>query len=325
MTRGASFRIGLIGLGRHGQRYARHLAGDVPNATLVAIARRHPDQALPDFVPDDLPRYDDPERLIADERVDAVVAVVPPVLNARICAAAARARKPVLVEKPMAPDAALAREIAATARAHAGPVMVAHTLRYNRAIRAVRELLPCLGPPRRLLLTLTVPPRARPAGNPEFLGRGPLVDLGVHLLDLLHWWLAPAVLTTTCRITDRTAEGVDTGATATIETNEGCACVLRLGWEGEQSVGEGWLEGDRGSVRVDWLAHRLESQIGQEPPVAWTVEEAPAIPQVLRDFLDAAERRTPMPISAEDGLRAVLMAEACYEAAETARAVTLDL
>ena len=32
--------IGLIGLGRHGQRYAHHLLHDVPGARLVAMSRR---------------------------------------------------------------------------------------------------------------------------------------------------------------------------------------------------------------------------------------------------------------------------------------------
>ncbi len=34
-------RVGVIGLGRHGTRYAQHiLAGDVPNAVLTAVTRR---------------------------------------------------------------------------------------------------------------------------------------------------------------------------------------------------------------------------------------------------------------------------------------------
>jgi predicted ATPase len=33
--------IGLIGLGKHGSRYARHIVDELPDATLVAVCRRH--------------------------------------------------------------------------------------------------------------------------------------------------------------------------------------------------------------------------------------------------------------------------------------------
>ena len=32
--------IGLIGLGRHGSRYAKHILADLPDARLVAVSRR---------------------------------------------------------------------------------------------------------------------------------------------------------------------------------------------------------------------------------------------------------------------------------------------
>ncbi|MBH0190287.1 MAG: hypothetical protein HP492_00660 [Nitrospira sp.] len=45
MSKG-SLGIGLIGVGRHGMRYARHLLHDVSTASLKAVCRRHPEQGL---------------------------------------------------------------------------------------------------------------------------------------------------------------------------------------------------------------------------------------------------------------------------------------
>ena len=63
-----------------------------------------------------VPCYSDYYQLIADPQVQAVVVVTPPVLNREICAAVARAKKPLLVEKPLAITAEDARAIAREAQ-----------------------------------------------------------------------------------------------------------------------------------------------------------------------------------------------------------------
>ena len=66
--------IGLIGVGRHGMRYARHLLHDAPTAALKAVCRRHPEQGL------DLPGaeavsvYGEVRALIDDPSVEAIPA-----------------------------------------------------------------------------------------------------------------------------------------------------------------------------------------------------------------------------------------------------------
>src|SRR5262245_65872417 len=96
MTKLSSIGIGLIGVGRHGIRYARHILSDISGATLVAVCRRHPEQPL------DLPEggtirlYGNPGELIDDPLVDVVVLVMPPVYHRQIGLQAIRAGKPVL-------------------------------------------------------------------------------------------------------------------------------------------------------------------------------------------------------------------------------------
>ncbi len=40
MPRVPRLRLGLVGAGKHGLRYARHIVEDVPEAQLVALCRR---------------------------------------------------------------------------------------------------------------------------------------------------------------------------------------------------------------------------------------------------------------------------------------------
>jgi predicted dehydrogenase len=75
------------------------------------------------------------------EHIDAVVVATPPSTHVPLALAAMRAGKHVLVEKPLAPTAAGARTLVATA-AEAGVVlMVGHTFEYNPAVRKLAELV----------------------------------------------------------------------------------------------------------------------------------------------------------------------------------------
>jgi predicted dehydrogenase len=96
-------RIGLIGAGRHGSRYIHHLLHDLPGVSLAALCRKRIGEDVPSLSKAEIPVYGDYRALIVDPAVEAVVVVTPPSLCAEICLEAVRARKPMLVEKPLDP------------------------------------------------------------------------------------------------------------------------------------------------------------------------------------------------------------------------------
>ena len=94
--------IGLIGVGRHGSRYIHHLLHDLPGVSLTALCRKRIGEGLPSLPTAEIPVYGDYRALIADPMVEAVVVVTPPSLSLEICLEAVKARKPILIEKPLA-------------------------------------------------------------------------------------------------------------------------------------------------------------------------------------------------------------------------------
>lgn len=287
----------------------------------MAVARRHPELELPFPASGDLIVYPDPERLIADGRVDAIVAVTPPVLYPPICLAAAQARKPLLVEKPLAPTAELAQTMVdATTRASI-PLMVAHTLRFNASLLAFRDLLPKLGAVRELSVTLAVPARPRPAGNPGFLGRGPLLDLGVHVVDLARWLLGDDIDQVRCRLEPACSDDPEEKAEMEVRLKGGCRGILRIGWGGAERVGRAEAVGSTGRAQVDWGACEVMHTFHDCPPVRLSYEDRPTILETLRGFLRALTDGAPMPVPAEDGLAAVRLIDACYESARRGQVV----
>ena len=83
--------IGLIGLGKHGSRYARHIVEDLTDAALVAVCRRNRTEGEKLAAAYRCAFHGDYRDLVANPRVDAVVVAVPPMLHPTVVEAACRA------------------------------------------------------------------------------------------------------------------------------------------------------------------------------------------------------------------------------------------
>lgn len=135
------------------------------------------------------------QELVASPDVDIVCVATPNGLLAEIAIAALSAGKHVLVEKPMGRNLDEARAIRAAAQAAERQVKVGFNHRYHPAIaRAHRELSSgTIGSP--INARVRYGHGGRPGyerewrGNAELAGGGELTDQGVHVVDLLHWFV----------------------------------------------------------------------------------------------------------------------------------------
>src|SRR5689334_14459538 len=176
--------IGIVGAGKHGERYLRHVVADVPAARLVAIARRDTVRGEAQARSYGCRFYADAERLIDDPDVDAVVLVVPPTLNVALARRAAAAGKALLVEKPLATTLADCRAIAAAVATSGITAMVAHTLRFNAVVAAVRAEVPTIGPLHAAVITQRFEPsKLAWLDTRAVAGGGIIVHTGVHSFD----------------------------------------------------------------------------------------------------------------------------------------------
>ena len=316
--------LGIVGTGKHGSRYLAH-ARDVPAVRLAAIARRDRDAGERQAREYGCVFHADPEALIADPAVDAVVLVVPPVLNLWLVELAARAGKALLIEKPLARTLAECRAIAeATSRA-AVPVMVAHTLRFNAVVKAICDALPSIGALHAVALTQRFEPSPlawldRPAES----GGGIVLHTGVHSFDLLRYLTggeARRVTASASRVA--TCETEDTFA-ATVEMDDGVRAVIAgsratAGRSGSIEVAgrEGQLSGDH----LQGCAARLVGTTRTPLPVGAAVMTVQA---TLAEFAAALGSRRPPAITLADGAKSVAIAEACYRAIERGSVASVE-
>lgn len=317
-------RLGLAGLGIHGLRYAEHLLqGDVPGASLAAVSRadaeagrRWADERGVAFV-------HDPRELPARPDVDAVIAALPPDLHPGVVHASLDRGTPILVEKPLAADVASADAIVERVRRTAVPLMVAHTLRFDPLVLALRERAADLGP----LRLVAVNQRFEPTDRAWIDRAGPggaLLNTAVHGFDLMRFLTGAEPVSVSAEVASVVTRETEDEVVALVRLEPGP--VLGTLDNARTTAGRSGrieLVGERGQVWGDHVHRTLFSIEGRRQTDLGRVEPAPTVPATLRAFVDAVVRGAEMPCSARDGAVAVRMADAARTSAVEGRRVTL--
>jgi len=318
--------LGLIGVGRHGMRYARHIMQDLPGAVLQAVCRQHPQRGLELPGADEVTVYGEPQSLIDDPSVEAVIAVAPPAFSPDICRSAVDARKPLLVEKPLAVSAADAQAMVMAARQAGVPLMTAQTLRFDAAIQEMLKRRACIGRSERMHLTSHVEPKQTAPNHAEGYGkRGALLEIGVHLLDLVRFLTGEEVREVSCRMDHVPPTAPDTVVSGRLVTQGGMVCLLDIARLPDERVGVVEWIGSQGRAVADWPRRRFRwvGNGGESDDIEFPPSQT--VLSTLSAFLRAVECGTPMPITGEDGCRAVDIADACYRSAQAGGAcVTVE-
>jgi predicted dehydrogenase len=131
----------IIGLGRWGQNLVNSVQGKSDAIRFVAGAVRHPARAEAYAREKGFPLHDSYDKALADPKVDAIVLATPHTRHAEQIIAAAKARKPVFTEKPLA---LTAKSAAAAVRACAKAkvtLAVGYNWRFQPALQEIRRML----------------------------------------------------------------------------------------------------------------------------------------------------------------------------------------
>ncbi|HSS20434.1 MAG TPA: Gfo/Idh/MocA family oxidoreductase [Pyrinomonadaceae bacterium] len=201
-------RWGMIGCGDVTEVKSGPGFQKADHSTLVAVMRRNGMLAKDYAERHGISRwYDDAAKLIHDPDVDVVYIATPPSSHKQFTLMAARAGKPVYVEKPMALNFGECQEMTAACKTAGVPLFVAYYRRAlprflkikelvnSEAIGRVRFVSVALYQPASDLNVATPPPwRVVPAIS----GGGLFVDLASHTLDLLDYIFGPIVSVQGC-------------------------------------------------------------------------------------------------------------------------------
>ena len=297
-------------------------------------------------------RYTKIADLLADPAVDAVVIATPPPLHAGPAVAALKAGKHVLVEKPIAIDAAEVRQMIAARRAGLVAACCSSRFRSTATARRVTQMVAAkeLGAVCRLVCTALGPPPQKLDGTgPLYLYRpnwgrlGFLGDWGCYDLDFLlgvcGWALRPEIVLADVRKLPKVyaerhppRNDVEIQFSAKFRFDSGVTFDFRRATYFAGEARNEWLiECENGTIDVSMLPKRpqiivrryaasgVESTVVLEGPETWsTILAGPVL-----DFVGAILEGRPPLTGLEESLVVQRMTDAVYASAEAGRAVSV--
>ena len=307
-------QVGLIGLGVHGRRYARHLAEGVPGLRLVAVCRRHRGEADKTAQELGVTAYDAAEALVDDPEVQAVLVVTPPPTHLPLANLALERGKPVLIEKPMTQTLVEAVELQARVTRSGTPLFLAQTLRYNEALLLARRELRQIGAIRSISASQRLPHADHAWQNTDSTSPlGSILNTGVHLFDLVRWLFGFEFERVYCqahRVENPFHEDLFK-AQASIQNHDALVSLEIAKCTASRSSN---LEivGAHGQLWVDYHADQVTLLRGKERLVLREAGAVPTLPRMLSDWAHHLEHGESMPITAQEGVRTLEIVEACY-------------
>ncbi|XEC95486.1 Gfo/Idh/MocA family protein [Paenibacillus tarimensis] len=186
-------RLGIIGAGAIGDIHMKTFK-QLPDVRLAAVADAYTTLAEQRSEEHGIAVvHASPQALLEDKEIDAVVIGVPNQYHAPLAIEALHQGKHVLLEKPMSVDSPTARSIVDAKERSGKVLMMAHQLRWSGLSRAVKQLVDH-GELGRIYNAKAgwfrkkgIPGWGSWFTRKDQAGGGPLIDIGVHMLDLtLH-------------------------------------------------------------------------------------------------------------------------------------------
>lgn len=333
-------KVGIIGTGigrYHAKGYVK-----VPDVEIKAFCDVDIDRArqvADEYGAKDV--YTDYEKLLADDEIDAVSVCTPNALHAPMTIAAFQAGKHVICEKPISTNASDAKKMVAAGKESGKVFMMAFNNRFRGDTQTLKK---CIEKGDLGDIYYAKTGWLRRKGIPRFgtwftqmemAGGGPLIDLGVHVLDLTLWLMGnpkpvyvlgstyakfgPAMAKAQGKVYD-----VEDLAAAMVKLENGATVMLEASWHShvEHEKIYSQLVGTKGGAELDPL--RIYTDLnGQNADIQLQYPRVEGHEAEIVHFVECIrEKKTPI-AQGEHGLHVQYILDALYESARTGKGVEI--
>jgi predicted dehydrogenase len=329
-------KVAVIGVGSMGRNHAR-VYSELSEAELVGVSDTDSKQAEAVAEKFGARAYTDYRELLEKEKPEAVSIAVPTALHEEVGSAALEAGAHVLMEKPISATLEEGRRLIEKAQSLGRQLMVGHIVRFNPAIRALRQKLVDgeLGRIFQVFCRRTGPFPAR------IRDVGVVIDLAPHDVDLMRFIIGAEPVRLYAETERRIHTDHEDLLWGVLRFADGVTGSLEINWLTPTKVRETLVLGERGMFRVDDLTQDLYFyENAHAKDVQWATLQALkgvsegsmtryAIPRFeplkaeLQAFLRAIEDEEPMPVSGEDGLAALKISLALVESGQKHQVIEL--
>ena len=326
-------RVGLLGAGRIGNVHAKAISTH-PQSKLIAVADVVKESASKLAAQYGVEARSN-EAIIGDAAIDAILIATSTNTHSDLIEAATRAGKAVLCEKPVDLSLARAQACRAAAAATGRPVMIGFNRRFDPNFAALKAAVDRGEIGKSELLSITsFDPAPPPVAYVQGSG-GLFRDMMIHDFDMACWMMGSAPQTVTAigtSIVDPEigkAGDVDT-AVVTLRFADGRIAVIknsrRAAYGYDQRIellgAEGLLSA--GNVLENTVSKATKAGVVSAKPEYFFLERyMRSYAAEWAAFVEAVNTGSAVPVSLDDGVNALAIAEAAALSAKTAATVAM--
>jgi predicted dehydrogenase len=354
-------RVGVIGCGAglfHLEGYATE-----PRVEVVALAGLDTDRCEMLAKRFDVHRiYRDYQDLLTQDDIDAVSIAVPNFLHMPVAVAALEAGKHVLIEKPLARHTDEGKLIVEAAERNSRILAVSFQRRTRHDVEIVKGQIES-GALGRVYYAKAywmrrsgIPGLGSWFTSKEAAGGGPLIDLGVHVLDMALYMLGNPTVTTVSAATyseigprgrgnwvgrrssqssdDPVSYEVEDLATAFLRFEDGGTLLLEASWASFTEMDDDFgvqFYGSEGGARIHSKKYAdvdtldLFSEIGDTTSDSHPrLVSRPGHAEIIKGFVDGILDGAPVTPDGLEGLDRVRLIDAIYKSAELGREIEVS-
>ena len=333
MAMGRKLRLGVIGCGRVAQAHLaaiQFLKDEVDILAVADVDEKKAKEAKERFgVKHLIPRYED---LLNHPEIEAAIITLPNRLHHPVVLQAAKAKKHILVEKPMALNIRQAQEMVDEAKKNNTTLMVGQSRRFSDAVFELHRNLPEIGSLFRIQISFLVNFPAPPTDwwkRSEEAGGLVILLQGSHSIDSILTWIKkmPSQVCAFASKQNSQWEGEDE-ADILLSFDQGELASVHLSLSTSPDIHEAILVGTKGVMRLteystgkpfsfgyhlDLNGKRIYS--GDQIPSNYTLQ--------LKEFIDALrEKRIPI-ASGEEVVNTMKVLDAVRQSEKEKRIVYL--
>jgi UDP-N-acetylglucosamine 3-dehydrogenase len=314
----------VIGVGNMGRYHARTYS-NLKSVNLIAVSDidgKVGKKVAKDF---NCKYYEDYKEMLGRENINAVSVTVPTKSHKKVALDVIRARKHLLIEKPIAASAKEAKEIIKDAKRAQVKLAVGHIERFNPAVQELKKLF------KRQELGEIISIIVRRIGMfpPQIKDANVIIDLAVHDIDILSYLLNQQPTEVFVKGRKTLTNQREDSAEIFLSYN-GISGFIQVNWITPVKIRILSVNGSKGYAELNYITQKLElyeskykktvDNFGEfvvkfGEPVKKEIKINKKEPLVceLDSFIKCIKENKKPEVTGEDGLKALMIAEKAIE------------
>lgn len=327
-------KAAVIGVGTMGKSHAR-VYTSIGNAELVAVCDSNKEMARSIAEKYNTNYYTNCNEMLKKESLDAVSVCVPTKFHKNVAINCIRKKLNVIVEKPIAATIDEAKEIIIEAKKNNAKLMVGHIERFNPVVMELKKRIE-----NRELGKIYKVHCVRLSPFPQrVVDVGVIVDLAIHEIDILKYIIGSKIKRLYAETAQRIHSAHEDLLIGTIRFENDILGVINANWLTPKKVREITVTGEKGMFVANYITQKFyfyENEFAKKPDynsnfmnviegrkMQIKVRHQEPLKNELEAFAESILKNKSVPVTGEDGLDALHIAQKFIESSKKNKVIVL--